>query len=254
MFQVTQKAGKRHSAADAYLRPALKRPNLTVHTRAQATRLILEGMRALGVDYIRNGAVDRIRVEREVILCGGTINSPQLLMLSGIGPADHLTALGIPVVADLPGVGQNLQDHLLLGVAYECKQPITLAGAETFRNLLRYMLFKTGPLASNAFEAWGFLKTKSDLPAPDLQLIYVNHGFTRPTGHGFSIGPSLIRPRSRGRIALLSSDPLEPPLIQPNYFLDDADPQVLVGSVALARRICLAKAFHTDRGSEGLTG
>jgi len=259
MFQVTQKAGKRHSAADAYLRPALKRPNLTVHTRAQATRLLLEGTRAFGVEYIRNGAVDRVRVDREVILCGGTINSPQLLMLSGIGPADHLTALGIPGVADLPGVGQNLQDHLLLGVAYECKQPITLAAAETFGNLLRYMLFKTGPLASNVCEAGGFLKTKSDLPAPDLQLnfgpaFYVNHGFTRPTGHGFSIGPSLIRPRSRGRIALLSSDPLEPPLIQPNYFLDDADRQVLVESVALARRIARAKAFDAYRGAEVLPG
>ena len=259
MFQVTQKAGKRHSAADAYLRPALKRPNLIVHTRAQATRLLLEGTRASGVEYIRNGAVDRVRADREVILCGGTINSPQLLMLSGIGPADHLTALEIPVVADLPGVGQNLQDHLLLGVAYECKQPITLAAAETFGNLLRYMLFKTGPLASNVCEAGGFLKTKSDLPAPDLQLnfgpvFYVNHGFTRPTGHGFSIGPSLIRPRSRGRIALLSSDPLEPPLIQPNYFLDDADRQVLVESVALARRIARAKAFDAYRGAEVLPG
>src|SRR3989442_8782610 len=122
MFQVTQKAGKRHSAADAYLRPALKRPNLTVHTHTQATRLLLEGTRALGVEYIRNGAVDRVRVDREVILCGGAINSPPLLMLSRIGPAGHLTAPGIPVVAALPGGGPNPQDHLPPGVAHACKQ------------------------------------------------------------------------------------------------------------------------------------
>src|SRR5207253_944931 len=128
-----------------------------------------------------------------------------------------------------------------------------------FRRVLFRSLFKTGPLASNVCEAGGFLKTKSDLPAPDLQLnfgpaFYVNHGFTRPTGHGFSVGPSLIRPRSRGRIALLSCDPLEPPLIQPNYFLDDADRQVLVESVALARRIARAKAFDAYRGAEVLPG
>src|SRR5437870_5392816 len=258
-YQVTQRQGLRHSATVGYVHHILSRPNFPLQTHSLVTGVTFEGTRAVGVTYIQNGEKQQANANTEVILSGGAINSPQLLMLSGIGPADHLKALGIPVVADLPGVGQNLQDHLLLGVAYECKQPITLAGAETFGNLLRYMLFKTGPLASNVCEAGGFLKTKSDLPAPDLQLnfgpvFYVNHGFTRPTGHRFSIGPSLIRPRSRGRIALLSCDPLEPPLIQPNYFLDDADRQVLVESVALARRIARAKAFDAYRGAEVLPG
>jgi choline dehydrogenase len=169
LYQLTQKGGKRHSAADAYLRPTSKRPNFTVRTRAQATRLLFEDARAVGVEYLEDGKAEMVYVDREVILSGGAINSPQLLLLSGIGPADDLEALRIPVVADLPGVGQNLQDHPAIAVAYECKGQVTLDGAETLWNLARYLLFKGGPFTSNIAEAGGFVRMIPAVQAPDLQ-------------------------------------------------------------------------------------
>jgi len=258
-YQVTQKQGKRHSAAAAYLKPALSRPNLTVRTYAHVTRLLLEKTRVVGVAYVENGKPDQVSVNREVILCSGTINSPQLLMLSGLGPADHLKTVGISVVLDLPGVGQNLQDHLFVSVAYECTQPVTLASAERVGNILKYLVFKRGLLTSNVAEAGGFIKTKPDLPTPDLQLhfgpaYYLNHGFTRPEGHGFTIGPTLIRSQSRGLMTLRSSDPFEPPAIQPNYLASEADQQVLIEGVKLARRLAQAKAFDPFRGAEKYPG
>src|SRR5581483_7051455 len=165
-YQVTQKQGKRHSAAAAYLKPALKRPNLTVRTEAQTTHVIFEGTRAAGVTYLHGGRKEQAKAGREVILCGGAINSPQLLMLSGVGPADHLKSLGLPVIADLPGVGENLQDHLMVAVSYECTQPISMASAESLKNVVSYLLFHRGPLTSNVAEAGGFVKTNPDLPAP----------------------------------------------------------------------------------------
>jgi choline dehydrogenase len=258
-YQVTQRKGKRHSAADGYLKPALSRPNLTVRTHAHATRLLVEKTRVVGVAYVQNGEPDQVRVNREVILCGGTISSPQLLMLSGVGPADHLKTLGIPVIVDLPGVGQNLQDHLFVSVAYECTQPITLAKAERIGPLVKYLLFKRGLLTSNIAEAGGFVKTRPDRLTPDLQfhfgpVYFLNHGFTKPEGHGFTIGPTLIRPHSRGSISLRSNDPFEPPVIQPNYLASEADRQVLAEGVQLARRLAQAKAFNSFRGAEVCPG
>ncbi len=139
--QVTQKQGKRHSTAVVYLKPAMSRPNLKVITQAQATRILFEGKRAVGVAYQQNGKTWQTRATREVILAGGVINSPHLLLLSGIGPAAQLMALSIPVVHDLPGVGQNLQDHLSIATAFRCTQPVTLAGAEKLSNILSYLLF-----------------------------------------------------------------------------------------------------------------
>ena len=254
-FQVTQKNGQRHSTADAYLRPALGRANLTLRTGAQATRVVFEEKRATGVEYIQNTELRVARTAREVLLCGGTINSPHLLMLSGIGPADPLRALGISVVANLPGVGQNLHDHVIVAVAYECTQPVTMAAAETIGNLLKYLLFKRGMLVSNVAEAGGFVKTRPDLPAPDLQFMfgavyYLHHGFDRPDGHWYTIGPTLIHPQSRGSITLRSSNPLEPPAIQPNYFSSEADLRLLVEGVKLGRRIGEAKKFDAFRGRE----
>jgi len=138
-YQVTQKNGKRSSAAAAYLKPILNRRNLTIHTNAQATGLLFDKSRAAGIKYVRNGATAEARASREVIVCGGSVNSPQLLMLSGIGPADDLRSLGIPVIADLPGVGGNLQDHLAIFTAYECLQPVTLASAEKLSNVLSFL-------------------------------------------------------------------------------------------------------------------
>jgi choline dehydrogenase len=259
LYQVTQKRGQRHSASAAYLKPALSRPNLTVRVNAQATRLLIENGRAMGVEYVCDGKLERAGVAGEIILCGGAVNSPQLLMLSGIGPAAHLKKLGIPVVMDLPGVGQNLQDHLYLAVTYRCTRPITLAGADTKRNILNYLLFRKGPFTSSISEAGGFIRTRAGLATPDLQfhfdpVYHVNHGLTKQEEHGFTIGPTLIRPRSRGHISLRSSDALAAPVIQPHYLSDDEDLIVLMEGVKLAREIAHAAAFDAYRGEERLPG
>lgn len=259
LCQVTQKRGRRHSAAAAYLKPALRRANLHVVTHAQVTRVLFEGTRAAGVEYIREGRKEEAHAGREVILSGGTINSPQLLMLSGVGPAGHLRSHGLPVIADLSGVGRNLQDHLLVTVAYECTRPVSLAAAASKRNMLKYLLLGGGPLTSNVAEGAAFVKTDPGLPAPDLQFhfgptYYIEHGFVQPEGHGFSVGPILIRPQSRGHITLGSADPLAPPVIEPNYFAADADLHKLVAGVKLARSFACAKALDIYRGAERLPG
>ena len=222
---------------------------------AHATRIVFDGTRASGVRYLAGGREQEAVAAREVILCGGAVNSPQLLLLSGAGPADHLRGLGIPVVADLPGVGQNLQDHLAMGVVYRCKEPITLASAETLGNLLRYIVLRRGPLTSNVAEAGGFVRLHSDSVSPDLQFhfgptFYVNHGFTTYPGHAFSGGPALLHPESRGSITLRSADPLKPPAIQPNYLAAEADLATLVEGVKWTRRLLQARAFDRYRGEE----
>lgn len=259
LYQVTQKGGKRCSAATAYLKPVLRRSNLTVRTGAHVTRLLVEGSRVTGVEYMLNGRVEKAEAVVEVILSGGAINSPQLLMLSGIGDADRLKQAGISTVLDLPGVGENLQDHLFVAVAYACTQPVTLASAEGLRNVANYLLFKRGPLTSNVAEAGAFIRTDSSLPAPNLQfhfgpVYYLNHGFTRPEGHGFTIGPTLIRPKSRGYFRLRSNDPFDAPSIQPHYLESDADMQVLVEGVKLACELADTKTFSAYRGREVCDG
>ncbi len=255
VYQVTQKRGQRHSVADAYLKPARRRRNLTVLSHAHATRLLFDQRRCVGVTYLRDGQAEQVQVRREVLLCAGAINSPQLLLLSGIGPAAHLQLHGIPVTLDLPGVGQNLQDHLGVGVMYACTQPVSLAGAQTLGNLLSYLLFKRGPLTSNGGEAGAFLKTRPELPAPDIQVAFVpmatdNHGLYRPEGHGFTIALTWLRPQSRGFIALRSPAPLGPPAIQPRYLTGASDLQALVEGISLCRQVAQAKAFDPFRGRE----
>ena len=259
LYQVTQKHGKRHSVAAAYLKPALKRPNLTVRTGAQVTGLLFENRRVTGISYVHNGRSEQARVNREVILSGGAINSPQLLMLSGVGPAGHLRALGISPIADLPGVGQNLQDHLSVPVAYKCSRAITLANAEKLGNVLNFLAFKKGPLTSNVAEAGGFVKTRAELPMPDLQFhfapaFFINHGFTPIEGHGFTFGPTLLRPQSRGRITLRSNDPFEAPAIQPDYLASESDLQTLVEGINISRSIAETKAFSEYCGDEAYPG
>ncbi len=255
VYQVTQKRGQRHSAADAYLKPARRRRNLTVLPRTHATRLLFEQRRCVGVAYLRDGQPQQVQARREVLLCAGAINSPQLLMLSGIGPAAHLQVLGIPVTQDLPGVGHNLQDHLAAGVLYACMQPVSLAGVETLANLLSYLLLKRGPLTSNVAEAGAFLKTRRELPAPDIQVAFVpvdaiEHGLVRLEGHSFTIGLTQLRPQSRGSITLRSPDPLEPPAIQPRYLTAESDLQALVEGISLCRKVALTRAFDPFRGLE----
>src|SRR5258708_4657148 len=194
LYQVTHKAGQRHSAADAYLKPVRHRRNLTTITNARVMRLQIEGDHVVGVTYLRNGRLQGARAGREILLCGGAIHSPQLLMLSGVGPAEHLQSLGIPVVRDVPGVGQNLQDHVAIGVMCSCARPISLNTAVSPwnlpRNLLRYVLFRQGPLTSNVLNAAAFVRSLPDLPFPDLQLNFLpiwvlNHGLTRLKRHAF---------------------------------------------------------------------
>jgi choline dehydrogenase len=256
VYQVTQKRGRRCSASAAYLRPVGRRRNLTVRTGVRVTRLRVAGDRVTGVECVRGRVGDVIDAGREVLLCAGAVGSPHLLLLSGIGPAAHLREVGIPVVRDLPGVGQNLQDHLALSVAYACTRPVTLVRAKTSKvELARYLLRRRGMLTSNIAEAGGFTRTRPGAPAPDLQLhfapaYFIDHGFGNPEGHGFTIAPTLIRPASRGALTLAAADPLAPPRIDPNCLADAGDLAVLVVGVKLARRIAAAPPFAAVRGDE----
>jgi choline dehydrogenase len=252
-YRVTQNNGRRNSAADAYLKPALRRGNLTVWPNIQVTRILIENNRAVGIEYVQNGATQQVRATREVILSAGAVGSPQLLLLSGIGPTAELSQFDIPVVAELPGVGENLQDHLSVGVSYFCTQPVSLTGVETLSNLANFLARKNGPLTSNIAEAGAFVKSREDLAECDLQfhfapVHYVDHGFTKPGGHGFSLGPTLLHPKSRGRVTLQSGNPMDAPLIDPGYLSDPADIAPLIEGVKLARRIADAKAFDPYRG------
>jgi choline dehydrogenase len=259
LYQVTQRAGRRVSAAGAYLRPALRRRNLTVLTDAYATRVLFQGDRAAEVEYLHEGKRHHARAESEVILCGGAINSPHLLLLSGIGPAEHLRQFGIPVVANLPGVGGNLQDHLLTGVSHQCTRSVTLDRAETIANLLKWLLLRRGPLTSNVAEAGGFVRINPGADLPDVQLYfgpayYIEHGFVRPPGCGFSVGACPLRPWSRGALRLRSSDPLQPPAIDPHYFEDPRDLELHLAGLRATRRLARSAAFDPFRGAEYLPG
>jgi choline dehydrogenase len=256
LTRVNQKRGRRWSAADAYLRPAMRRENLTVLTGAHTTRILFEGRRATGVEYRHGGQLVRVSAG-EVLIAGGTVSSPQLLMLSGIGPAAELRALGIDVVHDLPGVGRNLQDHLSVGVVCACPAPVTLAGAETLGNLLRYLLLRKGLLTSNVGEDCAFVRTRAGLAAPDVELVFapvpfVEHGLEPPREHGLSIGVVLLQPRSRGVVRLASRDPFAAPAIQPQYLSDPGgeDLRTLVAGVELARRVFRAPALAGYAGPE----
>jgi choline dehydrogenase len=253
-YQVTQKDGQRWSAAAAFLRPALHRPNLKLQTGAHVTRLLFQGTRVVGVSYVQDGEARQAQARNEVILCGGAVNSPQLLLLSGIGPADQLRRLGIEVVVDLPGVGQNLQDHIDVAVAYACTKPISWGALSAEAERL-YEASRTGPLASNGPEAGGFVTTRADLPMPDLQFHFspgwsVGYGSERPTGHGFAFWPALLRPESRGYLALRSADPFAAPLIEPNYLASAADMEVLLQGIQIARSLARTQAFEAVLGAE----
>jgi choline dehydrogenase len=256
---VTQRRGRRWSAADAYLRPALRRPNLTVTTGAQVTRVLFDGTRAVGVAY-RDGADEKVvRCAREVILSGGAVTSPQLLLLSGVGPPDELAKHRIKPLRELPGVGLNLQDHPVITYLVEAVDPTTLYAAETAANLARYLLFRRGMLTSNAAEAAAFIHSRPGLPAPDLELMFApglfeNEGLTSASGsgHGFTIMAIALQPHSVGAVGLRSADPLAKPEINPNYLSDPAgnDLRVLTAGLELARRIVSMPALTKLAGHE----
>lgn len=242
---LNQRRGRRWSAADGYLRPARRRANLTVMTGRQVRRVLVEQGRARGVELLRGGTV---RARREVVLSAGAIGSPHLLMLSGIGDPEHLGDLEIPVKADLPGVGRNLEDHLSVPVLMRTNRPITLAGADSPTNLARYLLARRGPLTSNVGEAVAFIRSEERLAAPDLELIFapgmfVSHGMEKPTAHALTIGVVLLQPESRGRITLAGDDPALPPRIDPGYLSSPADARRLLAGVRYAERLYATRAM-----------
>ncbi len=258
IYQVTQRDGVRCSAATAFLKPAMRRDNLSVHTGAHATRVVFRNGRAIGVDWTDGLGVHRATASTEVILCGGAINSPQLLMLSGVGPAEHLSSLGIAVEHDSPNVGKNLIDHLACSVIFTVDEPISLAHAESVRPVIEYLTKRTGHLSSNVGEAGGFV-TLGDGPMPDMQYhvapgVFLDHGFDRPDIDGITLGATLVDVKSIGEITLDSADPLAHPRIDPRYLSDPADLWLLVEGCKLAREIAAEPALARYVSDEYLPG
>jgi choline dehydrogenase-like flavoprotein len=254
-YQLTQRNGRRCSAATAYLHPAMSRQNLTVCTGALVTKVIIEGGRAVGVDYLDHGEPQTARANEEVILSGGAVNSPQLLMLSGIGPADHLVELGIDVVSESRGVGVNLSDHPVLPVIWSTPRTRGLWEKGSHANLLRWQLTHRGPLASNVAESGGFAHSGPGLPAPDLQLHvlpapYTNQGLDDPAQRAMSVLVGLVDVASRGRIRLRSADPRHRPAIDPGYLSDDRDSRALAAGLKMAREFVTARPMAAICGGE----
>jgi len=245
-YQLTQRNGQRCSAAVAYLHPVMARPNLVVETDALATKVIIEGGRAAGVSYLHHGEPRTARADAEVILSGGAVNSPQLLMLSGIGPAEHLIEMGIDVVADSRGVGGNLSDHPVLPVTWSTPRLRGLWEKAGNASLLRWQLTHRGPLTSNVAESGGFAHSAPGLPAPDLQLHvlpvpYTNQGLDDPARRAMTALVGLVDVASRGRIRLRSADPRHRPAIDPGYLSDERDGRALASGLKMAREFVTAR-------------
>ncbi|WP_115719308.1 choline dehydrogenase [Gallaecimonas mangrovi] len=258
-MDMTIHKGQRWSTAKGYLRPALERSNLSAETGALVTRILFEGTKAVGVEYVQNGQTVQVKAEKEVILSGGAINSPQLLMLSGIGPADELKKHGIDVVADLPGVGQNLQDHLEIYVQQACTQPITLFKATKLHNMAmmgaQWFMTHTGWCATAHLEAGGFVRRNDEVEHPDIQFHFLpglvnDHGRDQGDKHAFQVHVGPMRPVSKGFIALRSKNPSEYPVIQPNYLESEQDRIEMRDSVKITRDIFAQRAFDLFRGEE----
>jgi choline dehydrogenase len=261
-YQTTTRRGVRSSAAEAYLKPARKRRNLKVLTGALAARVLFEGKRASGVEFGVRGKLQRAEARREVLLCGGALNSPQLLMLSGIGPAEHLREHGIGVRVDAPGVGANLQDHLDICTMQRCTQKITYDHASDIAVGLQYYLFKSGPGTSNIAEAGGFLRSKlAEDTRPDIQFHFVpaqldDHGRNQLPGYGYTLHACYLRPRSRGHVRLASAKPADKARIEANYLSDPGgrDRAMMLECVRLSREIFAQPAFAPYRGPEIFPG
>jgi len=258
-MQMTTHRGKRWSTANAYLRPVLKRPNLDLRIKTLTRKIVIENGRAVGVETTRGGHAETIRASREVILAGGAINSPQLLMLSGIGDAGQLHDNGIGVVQDLKGVGANLQDHLEIYVQMACTEPITLYSATKPLNKLRigieWLLFGSGLGATNHFEAGAFIRSEAGVPHPDLQYHFLPmavsyDGTSAAECHGFQAHVGPMRTESRGRVSLRSNDPGDHPSILFNYMSTEADKREMRAAVRLTREVFAQKAFDRFRGPE----
>ncbi len=249
MYQVTQRGGMRASASVAYLHPALERPNLTVMPYMHVTRVLFEGDRAVGVEATQLGQAQELRAERETILCGGAFNSPQLLMLSGIGPAEHLVLREIEPRLDQPAVGENLSDHPATYNVWTTPEPQSLLLALEPAALEEFTASQTGPFASNLAESGGFARVGQDAEAPDVQfhvapVQIVDEGMGDPTGHGVWVSPCLLTPRSRGSVRLASSDPTAKPIVRDNFYADAEDMPRMVAAVRLVEEICAQPALR----------
>ena len=260
LYQVTQKNGRRESAAVSYLHPAIDAGRLTAQADAMVLKIVVTDGRATGVTFLANGKEHTVNARKEIILSGGTINSPQILMISGIGPKEHLKEHGIPVVLDLPGVGQNLQDHYMVPVVYTCTKPISLSQAGTKEQAALYAKGK-GMLSSNIGEAGGFLKINPKSPAPDLQFhfspgYFILDGLGNPTDgtDGFTIMPSLVQSKGTGTVKLASANPNTKPLIDHKIFQNESDYDILITGLKITRKIIAAPALDEMRGKELLPG
>ncbi len=261
MYQVTHRNGERCSAAKAYLTPHLGRPNLQVITAAHTTRILMQGRRATGVEYWRAGKTHQLTASREVLLCAGALQSPQLLMLSGIGPADQLLQNGVSVVQALPGVGGNFHDHVDVVQVVDAPHLKELFGlspaglARAFKGIGEWRKLRSGPLTTNFAEAGGFIRSRPEEPVPDLQLHFViaklvDHGRKTVFGHGYSCHVCLLRPASRGSVRLASADPFAAPLIDPNFLGEPDDVARLVRGFKVMRNILSQPALAGYRGRE----
>jgi choline dehydrogenase-like flavoprotein len=261
LYQVTHKNGERHSAAKAYLTPHLARPNLRVITQAHTSRILIENQRAVGVEFFRDGHRQQLRASREVLLSAGALQSPQLLLLSGIGPKAHLESHGIPVLHALPGVGQNLHDHMdvvQMLDAPQLKDAIGISPGGAFKALqgmAEWRRQRSGMLTSNVAEAGGFIRSAASEATPDLQLHFVvakivNHARTLVLGHGISCHMCVLRPLSRGSVQLASKDPFAPPLIDPNFLGEGDDLQRLLKGFKLMRELLHQPALASPGARE----
>jgi choline dehydrogenase-like flavoprotein len=261
-YDVTQRNARRESAATAFLGPARKRPNLTVLTRAQASRILIDGGRAIGIEFLREKRVETAFANAEVILSGGAVNSPKLLLLSGIGPGDELRDVGVDTVHDLPGVGKNFQDHLDLYITAETA-PVSYNEEDrpdrALRHSLQYLLYKTGPLTACVAEAGAFVRSAASVRSPDIQIhclpaFVIDHGRLRIKGHGITINTCHLRPRSIGSVRLRSGDPLAHPLVDPNFCADPYDWHVSIEAFKWGRRILGAESFAPFIRKEHMPG
>jgi choline dehydrogenase len=249
MYQVTQRGGMRASASVAFLHPAMERPNLTVMPYMHVDRVLFEGTRAVGVEASRLGEAQELRVEREVILCGGAYNSPQLLMLSGVGPAEHLTMREVEVLLDQPAVGENLSDHPATYGVWTTPEPASLLAALEPEALAEFEAAQTGPFASNLAESGGFARVGAGAEAPDVQfhvapVQIVEEGMGDPDAHGVWVSPCLLTPRSRGSVRLASSDPTAHPIVRNAFYAEGADMERMVAAFRLAQEICAQPSFR----------
>ncbi len=262
-YQLTQRDARRSSAVTGYLKPARSRPNLKVVLARQVSRIIVEAGRATGVELLQRGGIETVRAECEVIVSSGAIGSPKLLMQSGIGPADHLRSVGIDVRHDLPGVGANLQDHLDICVIAECTgdHSYDKYGKPHWAALagLRYLLSRGGPVASSLFETGGFCYADRNASAPDIQLHLglgsgIEAGIAKLKHAGVTLNSAFVRPRSRGTVRLASGNPLDAPLIDPNYWSDPYDREISLRGFRLSRDIMQTKALRKYVAAERLPG